>query len=83
MDDGTKVHHFLQGIKSSELEAAVNAVQAQLEKNDKDFDMTVSYLSQMVTKKSYAMQSNCIVKTSSQWAKPRVATFVGKIECKK
>ena len=32
MDDGTKVCHFLKDIKSTELEAAVNAVQSQPEK---------------------------------------------------
>ena len=32
MDDSTKVHHFLQGIKSPQLEAAVNVVCAQPEK---------------------------------------------------
>ena len=30
MYNGTKVLHFLQGVKSTELEAAVNVVQAQL-----------------------------------------------------
>ena len=31
IDDGTKVCHFLQGIKSTELEAPVNVVQTQPE----------------------------------------------------
>ena len=55
IEDGTKVHHFLQGIKSTELETPKNFVKAQPEKYDKDFDMTVFYLGQMVTKEGYAM----------------------------
>ena len=53
MDNGTKVGHFLQGIKSTELEAGINAVWAQPEKYGTDFDATVSYLGQIVTKKSH------------------------------
>ena len=55
MDDGTQVHHFLQGLMSTELEAVVNFVWAQPEKYDKDFDATVSYLGQMVMRKGYTM----------------------------
>ena len=55
MDNGTKVPHFLQLIKSTELEAAVNVFQAQLEKYGKDFNATVSYLGNMVTEKGYKM----------------------------
>ena len=44
MDNGTKVHHFLQGIKCTELEAAVNVVQTQPEKYGTDFDATISGL---------------------------------------
>ena len=33
IDDGIKVHHFLQGIKSTELEAEVNVVWAQPKKD--------------------------------------------------
>ena len=44
MDNGTKVHQFLQG-KSPELEAAVNVVHAQPEKYGTDFDATCLILS--------------------------------------
>ena len=52
MDNGAKVCHFLQGIKITELEAAVNVVWAQPEKYGTDFDVTVSSLGQMVIKKA-------------------------------
>ena len=39
-DNGTKVHFFCQGIKSAELQAAANFVQAQPENYGKDFDAT-------------------------------------------
>ena len=74
MDNGTKVCHFLQGIKSPELEAAVNVVCTQPEKYGTDFDATVSYLDQMVTKKG---------KIGSQMVRPKVAALTGKVECKK
>ena len=45
MDNGTKVCHFLQGIKGTELEAAVNVVPAQPEKYGTDFNATMSYRS--------------------------------------
>ena len=52
MDNGIKVYKFLQGIKSTELEAAVNVVvRVQPENYSTDFDATESYLSQMVMKK--------------------------------
>ena len=35
IDNGAKVHHFLQGIKGFELEATINVVQAQSEKYGK------------------------------------------------
>ena len=54
MDNDIKVHHFLQGIKSPELEAVVNVVCAQLVKYSTDFDALVSYLGQMVTKKAWS-----------------------------
>ena len=74
---------FLQEIKSTQLEAAVNVVWAQQEKYGKDFDVTVSYLDHMVMKKSYTMLSIHIAKTRSQSSKPKVATFMEKIELKK
>ena len=43
MNNGTKVHHFLQGIKSSELEALANVVCAQPEKYGTDFNATISH----------------------------------------
>ena len=52
MNNGTKVHE-LKAL--SELKAAVNVALAQPEKYGKDFDVTVSYLGQMVTKKNYTM----------------------------
>ena len=83
MDNGTKVCNFCQGIKSPELKAAVNIVQAQPEKCRTDFDATVSYLGQMVMKKGRTMQSVHIAKTGSQLVRPNVAAFRGKIDCKK
>ena len=83
MDNGTKVCHFFHGIKSTELEAAVNVVWAKPEKYGADFNAVVSYLSQMVTKKGSTMQSIQIPKTGSQPVKPKVVAFMGKVECKK
>ena len=83
MNNGTKVGHFLQGIKSIELKAAVNVVWAQPKKYETDFDATVSYLGQMVIKKSLIMQSVHIAKTGIQVVRPKVAAFTGKVECKK
>ena len=48
IDNGTKAHHFLQDIKSPELETAVNVVCAQPEQYGTDFVATVSYLDQMI-----------------------------------
>ena len=39
IDDGTKACHFLQRIKSTELEAAVNVIHAQLLYSDKSINM--------------------------------------------
>ena len=64
MDNSTKVCHFLQGIKSTELETAVDVVWAQPGKYGMDFDATVSYLGQMVMKKSLVTQSVHFVKTA-------------------
>ena len=44
IDNGIKLCHFLQGIKSPELEAVVNVVHPQPEKYGTDFDATMSYL---------------------------------------
>ena len=44
MDNGTKVWHFFQSIKSIELEAAVNDVWAHPEKYGTHFDAIMSYL---------------------------------------
>ena len=60
MDNGTKVHHFLQGIKSTEMEKMVKIVQVQLEKYRTDFDATMSFLGQMVTKRGASMQSGSL-----------------------
>ena len=38
---GTKVCHFLQGMKSIELEAMVNVIQAKWQKFNTDFDATM------------------------------------------
>ena len=83
MNNGTKVHHFLQGIKSPQLEAVVNVVQAQPKKYGTDFDAAMFYLGQMVMKKSLIMQSLCNAMTRSQPVRPKVAAFLGKIKCKK
>ena len=61
----------------------VNVVQAQPEKYDMNFDMTLSNLGQMVTKKGYAMQFTCTAETGSQPVKPKVGSYTWKIECKK
>ena len=74
------IHHFLQGIWSTELEAVVNVVQP--EKYSKDFDATVSYFGQMVTKEGNIVLSVHTAKTRSQLAKSKVTQFMGKIECK-
>ena len=65
------------------MEAAVNVVHAQPEKYCMDFDAVVSYLGQMVMKKSLIMPSVQIAKTRSQPVRPKVVTFTGKVECKK
>ena len=83
MDNGTKVHRFLQGIKSTELEAVINVVQAQPRKYETDFEATVFYLGQMVTKKSLLMQFVHIAKTRSQPMRAKVAAFTKKVESKK
>ena len=70
MDNGTKVCHFLQGIKSSELEATVNVVHSQPEKYGTDFDAVGSYLGQMVMKKGLIMQSVQIATTGHQPVRP-------------
>ena len=66
-----KVHHFIQRIKSTELEAAVNVVPTQ------------PYLGQTVTKKGSTMQSIHIARMASHLVKPKVAVFMKKIKCKK
>ena len=66
VDNCIKVHLFLQGIKSIELEAVVNVVQAQSGKYCMDFDATASYLGQMVMKEDPSMQYVNITKTISQ-----------------
>ena len=83
MDNGTKVCHFLQGIKSTELEAVANVVWAQPEKHGIDFNATMSYLGQTVMKKSLILQSVHIAMTESQPVRPKVAPIMGKISCKK
>ena len=83
VNKGTKVHCFLKGIKITELKAVINVVQTQPEKYGKDFDTTMSYLGQMVMKKSKAMQSIQIVMIRSQPLMTMVMTFMGKIDCKK
>ena len=80
MDNGTKICHFLQGIKSPVLEAAVDVVCAQPEKYGTDFDMTTSYLGQMVTKKVLIVQSVRISKTGSQPVRSKVVAFMEKVE---
>ena len=81
MVNGTKVCHFLQGIKIPELEAVVNVVCAQPEKYGMDFDAVVSYLGQKVTKTGLIMQSVRITNTGSHPGRPKVAYFVGKLKC--
>ena len=67
MDNDTKVCHFFQSVKSPELEAVINVVCAQPEKNGTDFDATMSYLGQMFTKKSLFAQSVQITKPKVSW----------------
>ena len=76
IDNGTDVCHFLQGIKSTELETTANVVQVQPEKCDADFDVTVSYLGLMIMKKGSTMQSVYIAKTMSKPVKPKVVDFI-------
>ena len=57
IDECTEVCHFFQGIKSSELEMAINVNKAQLEESGYNFDALVSYLGFMVMKKSNNLQS--------------------------
>ena len=83
MNNGTRVHHIFQGIKSTELEAAVNVVWAQQSKYGKDFNATVSYLGHLVMKKGYCIKSVHIAKILSQPTKPKMVPFMGKIQCKK
>ena len=83
MDNGTKVCHFLQGIKFTELEAAVNVVWAQPEKYGTDFDATMSCLGQTAMKKGTSMQSVHFARTRSKPVKPKVVAFMGKVKCKK
>ena len=66
LDNSIKVRHFLQGIKSTELKAAVNVVLAQQERYGTDFDAKMSYLGQIITKKRPSMQSVQNAKTRSQ-----------------
>ena len=83
MENCTMVCHFLQGIKSPELEAAVNVVGAQPEKYGTDFDTVVSYLGKMVPEKRLIILLVQIATTRSQLVRPKVATFMEKVECKK
>ena len=78
MNNGTNVRHCLQCIKSTELEVAVNVFQAQPEKYGTEFDVNVSYVGKMVTKKSLH-----IAKTGSQPMRLKMADFLGKLDCKK
>ena len=77
MDNGTKVHHFFQGIKSTELEAAVKVVWTKPGKYGTDFDAAASYLGHMVMKEDPSMQSVHIAKIRRQLLKPSVAVFMG------
>ena len=80
IDNHTKVCHFLQGIKSTEMEAAINVVRDQPENYGMDFDATVSYLGQMVMKKKPSIESVCIAKARSQMVRPKVAASTGSVE---
>ena len=77
MDNGTKVCHFLQGIKINELEAAVNVVGAQSERYGMDFDTAVFYLCQII------VPSFHIAQVRNKQVRPKVVAFMGKVECKK
>ena len=59
MDNGTKICHFLQGIKSPELEAAVNVTRAQPEKYGTDFDIPMYYLGQLCNQSRLQKQEVC------------------------
>ena len=65
------------------MEVAINVVWAQLERHCTDFHATVLYLGKMVMKKGPSMQFVCIVKARSQLVRPKMAFFMGKVECKK
>ena len=70
-------------INSTKFEEAVNVVWAQLEMCGMDFDATMFYLGQVVTKKTLVMQSVRIAKTGSQLVRPKVVVYMRKIACKK
>ena len=60
MNNGTKVHHFLQGIKSPELEVMINVVCSQPEKYGTDFDAVVLSGSDGHNKRpDYAVSPDC------------------------
>ena len=61
----------------------VDIVQAQFKKYGKDFDAMMSYLGIRVLKKDYNVQPLYISKTRSQPTRPKVAPFMGKVECEK
>ena len=76
MDNGTKGCHLLQGIKSTDLEAAFNVVGAQLE-----------YCCALLRPNDQEEEPDCTIcpnyKNQNQPVRPKVVAFTGKIECKK
>ena len=82
IDNGTKVQNFSQGMRSTKLEEVVNVVQTQSAKYGKNFAAVLSYLGQIATKNNYNMKSVQTAKTRSYPTEPKVAPFMGKIECK-
>ena len=67
IDNDTNVCHFLQGVKSSELEADINVIKAKLEKYSKDFSSKVSYLGQMVTNKTLICNLSQLLRPAVSW----------------
>ena len=79
INGGTKIHHFLQGIKSTELHTAHKVVWTKTEKYGKDFYAMVSDHGQIIMKKGYNLQT---VHIASQPAKPKLTPLMAKIKCK-
>ena len=82
INNSTKVYHFLQAIRCTSLYPAVNVEGVQLEKYGRNFNVTMSSLGKIMTKKGNNVQSICNTKAENKPVKPKVMQFTWKIECK-